>query len=376
MLLPFPTTSSSLFRVVALALAVALAGCDGVSSGSSSGGADGPGDGSFDTSNCTIPTDRIVSGCDGADCIPSIDGITPGDDRLRTVGEAEGLDDGNRIIGLVLDGQALAVPHNVLWSHEIVNVDNWGGRRFAVTYCPLTGSSLAFDRSVIDGAEFGVSGLLFDNNLVMYDRRDRQSLWPQMSRRATCGANVGTELSMVPLVEMTWGRWRELHPDTKVVSDGGDFNRSYPYGNYESPNTDPLVDMPDDVLDTRRPLKERVLGIPDGADGGIALPFGELKERGDVGVVTLAAGGTQATVFWNRAAQAARAFETSRSFSVRNGKIVDDETGSAWSVEGRAIEGPLADDGATLDSIDTAYVAFWFAWAAFQPNTVIWTTDG
>ncbi len=371
-------TSSPLFRLAALALAVALVGCDGggVSSGSSSGG-DGPGGGSFNTSNCTIPTDRIVSGCDGADCIPSIDGITPDDDRLRTVDDAEALADDNRIIGIVFDGQALAVPHNVLWTHEIVNVDEWGGRSFAVTYCPLTGSSLVFDRSAVDGAELGVSGLLFDNNLVMYDRRDERSLWPQMSRRATCGAEVGTPLESMPLVEMSWGRWRELHPGTKVVSDGRGFNRSYPYGNYDplapgntdaALDSDPLFDMP--PLDDRRAPKERVLGLPNGSDGGVAVPFRELGEGGDVRVVTVASGGRQVTVFWNRDAQAARAFETSRSFSVQNEQIVDDETGSVWSVEGRATEGQLA--GTQLTTIDSSYVAFWFAWAAFQPQTVVW----
>jgi hypothetical protein len=372
------STFSPLFRLAALALAVALVGCDGggISSGSSSNGGDGPGGGAFNTSNCTIPTNRIVSGCDGADCIPSIDGITPDDDRLRTVDEAETLADDNRVIGIVLDGQALAVPHNVLWTHEIVNVDEWGGRSFAVTYCPLTGSSLAFDRSVIDGAEFGVSGLLFDNNLVMYDRRDEQSLWPQMSRRATCGGNVGESPSMVPLVEMQWGRWRELHPETKVVSDGRGFNRSYPYGNYDplAPgNTDaaletgPLFDMP---VDDQRDPKERVLGLPNDSDGGLAVPFRELAEGGAVQVVVAASGGRQVTVFWNGDAQAARAFETSRSFSVQDGQIVDDETGSVWSVEGRATEGPLADT--QLTTVDSSYVAFWFAWAAFQPQTVVW----
>lgn len=372
------STSSPLFLLAALALAVALVGCDGggTSSGSSSDGGDGSGGGAFNTSNCTIPTDRIVSGCDGADCIPSIDGITPDDDRLRTVDEAEDLDDGNRVIGLVFDGQALAVPHNVLWTHEIVNVDEWGGRSFAVTYCPLTGSSLAFDRSVIDGAEFGVSGLLFDNNLVMYDRRDDRSLWPQMSRQATCGANVGESPSMVPLVEMQWGRWRELHPETKVVSDGRGFNRSYPYGNYDplapgntdaALETDPLYDMP---VDDQRDPKERVLGLPNDSDGGLAVPFRELAEGGAVQVVVAASGGRQVTVFWNGDAQAARAFETSRSFSVQDGQIVDDETGSVWSVEGRATEGPLA--GTQLTTVDSSYVAFWFAWAAFQPQTVVW----
>jgi hypothetical protein len=366
-------SASSLWLLLAtFVVPLVVGGCD---SGPSAGGGDGGGsDPGFNTSNCTIPSAQLVSGCQGgADCIPSIDGIAPGDDRLVSPEGTASLSDSSRVIGMVVGDRALAVPHSILWTHEIVNVDDWGGRSFAITYCPLTGSSLAFDRSVVDGAEFGVSGLLFNNNLVMYDRRDGQSLWPQMSRRATCGAHVGASLSMMPLVEMRWDRWRQLHPDTRVVTDGGGFDRPYPYGNYESPNTDPLVDMP---VDDRRAPKERVLGLPDGSGGGIALPFGELAAGGDVRVVTVPVGGTQATVFWNEDAQAARAFETSRSFSVRDGQIVDDATGSVWSVEGRAIEGSLAGEGAELTPLDTGYVAFWFAWAAFQPDTVIWTHDG
>jgi hypothetical protein len=342
-------------------IAVAVPGCDIVNSSRDGG--------RFTTDNCTIPTNRLVSGCrGGADCIPSIDGVAPGSDRLVDAEIAGALGDSARVIGIVREGQALAIPLPVLWTHEIVNVDDWGGRTFAATHCPLTGSSLAFDRRGIDGAEFGVSGLLFNNNLVMYDRRDERSLWPQMSRKATCGARVGTALSRVPLIEMTWGRWRTLHPDTRVVTDGRGFDRTYPYGNYRAPNTGPLRSMP---VDDRRPPKERVLGLPGGEDGSVAVPFGELDDGGAARVITVAAGGTQKTVFWSRAAEAARAFETSSTFSVQDGRIVDDATGSVWSVEGRAIEGERAGD--QLDVVASSYVAFWFAWAAFQPQTTIWT---
>ena len=67
------------------------------------------------------------------------------------------------------------------------------------------------------------------------------------------------------------------------------------------------------------------------------------------------------------------AFETSASFSIQNGTIVDDETGSTWSVDGVAIDGPRK--GEQLDPVDVAYVSFWFAWAAFQPETDLWTNN-
>jgi hypothetical protein len=318
--------------------------------------------------NCTIPTSQLARGCQGGlDCIPSIDDIAPGDDRLVDADEAESLDNTDRVIGLLVGERTLAVPHSVLWSHEIVNVDEWGGRSFSITYCPLTGSSLAFDRRSVDGAEIGVSGLLFNNNLVMYDRRENRSLWPQMNRQANCGANIGASLSMLPVVEMRWERWRALHPDTKVISDGKGFDRRYPYQDYERPQSDPLFDMP---VDPRRPTKERVLGIPNGDEGGVALPFGLLDEEAPLRVVRVAVGGTEKTVFWSREARSAMAYETDVSFSVKDGKIVDDETGSVWSIDGQAVDGPRSGD--QLTPVNEAYVAFWFAWASFQSETTIW----
>lgn len=359
----------SFWGALVLAAVFTLSACDSgppsVSS-SASGGEAG-----FNLDNCTIPTDRLVDGGVGKDGIPALTNpqlANPGD------GSVSYLADRDRVIGLLFGDVPLAVPHNILWHHEIANFNSWEGETFAVSYCPLTGSSLVFDRKPVEGAEFGVSGLLFNNNLVMYDRRSEESLWPQMNRQSNCGAVVGTALNMLPAMEMTWGRWKELHPNTKVVSDNTGHDRvysarGYPYGNYEEEdNSRLLFDMP---IDDRRPPKERLLGIPNGSGGGIALPFGALAGDEPARVVTVAVGGGQKTVLWSRTAQSAMAYETSATFSVENGQIVDDETGSVWSVGGRAVSGPR--EGDQLTPVNEAYVAFWFAWAAFQPQTTIWT---
>jgi hypothetical protein len=76
------------------------------------------------------------------------------------------------------------------------------------------------------GAEFGVSGLLYRNNLIIYDRNTEESLWPQMARGARCGVRHGSDLVMFPTVEMTWTGWRALHPRTRVVSSETEFDRS------------------------------------------------------------------------------------------------------------------------------------------------------
>ncbi len=325
--------------------------------------------------SCSIPTSEIFDGGPGKDGIPALS-----DPPLVGAFDAgtEYLLDADRVIGLVVEGQALAIPHNIGWWHEIVNL-SLGTRQLAVTYCPLTGSSLAFDRGVIGGAELGVSGLLFRNNLIMYDRSTSESLWPQMLRGARCGPREGTELPMVPVAEMTWSGWRSLHPDTRVVSGdlrSGRNYRVYPYGDYErTSNARTLFPV---AIDGRRAPKERVLGIPDG-EGGIAFPFGELGKEGIVAVAHRSVAGRPLVVFWDATRRAAVAHEPrigdrALTFAVEDGEIVDAETDSRWRVDGYATAGPLR--GSRLEPVPQAYVAFWFAWAAFQPAAEIWTSGG
>ena len=293
----------------------------------------------------------------------------------------------DRVIGIEIDGEYLAFPHNILWWHEIANMDELG---LAVTYCPLTGSSMVFHREVVNGAEFGVSGLLFKNNLVMFDRAGpslEESLWPQMLAGGRCGPSEGNDLAMYPALEIEWADWVALHPDTRVLSGatgfGWDYTR-YPYGNYEVEDNrftlDPLERF---RVDDRRPPKERVLGIPYRNGSGIAFPFGALRSVGDLAAIQATAGSADEAsalsvpivVFWDSEAAAAMAYGTSiagqsLTFEVRDGAFVDRETGSQWSIEGKALSGPLV--GKNLDKIAEAYVSFWFAFSTFYPNPVLW----
>ncbi|MFN2398131.1 MAG: DUF3179 domain-containing protein [Gemmatimonadaceae bacterium] len=325
-------------------------------------------------SECSIPAQLLVDGGPGKDGIPALRNpeLVP-----PTSASVAYLLDSDRVIGLVVDGNAIAVPLNVLWWHEIVNFD-FGETRLAVTHCPLTGSSLVFDRLSVDGAEFGVSGLLFMNNLVMYDRRAGESLWPQMMRGARCGRADGTRLPMVASLEMTWAGWKALHPQTTVVTGNTGFPRnyrSYPYGDYRRIDNPTLL-APIPRVDTRRPPKELVLGIPSGADAGLALPFGTLAAIGPVAAVHVAVDARSIVVFWDASAAGAAAFSADTpagtlTFKARNGRIDDVETGSTWRLDGRAINGPLA--GTQLIPIADAYASYWFAWHNFHPGAALWT---
>lgn len=353
---------------------VALTGCDSGSVNNGSNLFENP-----SSDACEISTSSLVSGGVPKDGIPALTDPTfvdPGSSQ------ASYLDGSSRVIGLTVDGQAYAIPHNILWHHEIANL-NFESIQLAVTYCPLTGSSLAFDRAVVDGGEFGVSGLLLNNNLTMYDRTNQESLWPQMNREAGCGPRSGSDLTMYPIMETTWAGWQTLYPGTKVVSNETEFNRNYrpngyPYGNYEEPNNDRLLFSA--PIDDRRPPKERVLGVPgDSAPSraaGVAYPFGELDDGTPVTVVNDEIEGGPTVVLWSQAVQGAMAFRPvvngqPTTFEDRNGDIVDVATESVWNVRGEAISGPM--QGTQLEPVRQTYVAFWFAWALFQPETTLYT---
>lgn len=325
-----------------------------------------------DTGECSVDAGLFRDGGVGKDGIPALT-----DPPFIAAEEVTYLEPSNRVIGVIMDGEALAIPHTILWQHEIVNLDR-GGEQLAVTYCPLTGTSMTFDREAVGGGEFGVSGLLFKNNLTMYDRTNEESLWPQINREAGCGPRNEQPLPMVATLEMTWEGWQALHPDTKVVSSRTGFVRNYttsgyPYGNYEVPsNSRLLVPM---RIDHRRLPKERVLGIPDGNGGGIAFPFADLDRRHLQNAVATEVNGEAMIVLWDRALQGAMAYYARANgqdltFRIQDGRIMDNETESIWRADGQALEGEL--EGAQLEAVDEAFVAFWFAWEAFHPDTELW----
>jgi hypothetical protein len=156
------------------------------------------------------------------------------------------------VMGVFMEGVAKAYPEAIGWRHEIIN-DQIGKRFISVTLCPLTGTPQVFDATDEDGSqiEFGVSGLLINSNLVMYDRRDDNTLYPQMIYTAINGDHEGERLTLLPVVHTTFGRWKQLHPDTQVAELATGLERysanlqeayarsgvyQYPYGNYRTQN--------------------------------------------------------------------------------------------------------------------------------------------
>ncbi|MHA2404897.1 MAG: DUF3179 domain-containing (seleno)protein, partial [Candidatus Kariarchaeaceae archaeon] len=159
---------------------------------------------------CLVPCDRII------ELLPK-DGIPAINNPTYT--NADGIDrDGHlketsKVLGLIIDDLPFAYPYNILSYHEIVN-DNIAGTDLAITYCPLTGSGITFHQ--LPSNSFGVSGRLYENNLVMYDLNS-ESYWSQMLMRSVKGSQSGEELESVLTMETTWRAWKSMFPDTQVL---------------------------------------------------------------------------------------------------------------------------------------------------------------
>jgi hypothetical protein len=184
-------------------------------------------------------------------------------------------------------------------------------------------------------------------------------------------------LTPYPFVEGTWEGWRTLHPNTLVLSAASadaPFWGVYPYGQYEETDAFFFDDaMP--PLDQRRDPKERVLGIPEGTQGGMAFPFGEFPEVGEVAVAQETVDEKGVVVIWRNDLQGAAAYWAEiegvpLTFTVQDDEVVDEENGTRWDFNGTGSGGAL--DGAQLTPVAEATVAYWGVWAAFRANTEIW----
>ncbi len=163
----------------------------------------------------SIPLYEIYDGGPGIDGIAALT-------RPQSIpsGAADYMEDDDRVLGITHNGKSRAYPLRILVNHEIVN-DTLGGRPVLVTFCPECGTGIAFDPTV-DGKvlEFGVSGTLYQRNLLMYDRgNDTPSLWLQASGEAVVGAKTGISLDRVPATQAPWREWKVAHPNTTVLID-------------------------------------------------------------------------------------------------------------------------------------------------------------
>lgn len=216
---------------------------------------------------------ELYQGCEARDCIPSID-----QPKYTDVASVDFLADDELVLALEINGDARAYPAKILNYHEIVN-DYIGGEPVAVTFCPLCGSGVAFDRR-IDGEEvsFGVSGVLHDNDLVMYDRTSN-TLWQQITGEAIMGEKLGQHLTILPMTMVEWGEWKATHPDTQVLTLDTGFGMDYNNDRYTQYIENDQIYFPVGNTSSVMHPKTVVHGI-DAGELHFAINEKELKEKG------------------------------------------------------------------------------------------------
>ena len=280
----------------------------------------------FDLSKVTVPANEIHGGGPPKDGIPAL--TNP---KLIPARDARYLRPQDRVIGFVTGDDPRAYPLKILNYHEIVN-DRVADLPVAVTYCPLCDSAAVFDRRTPLGErEFGVSGLLYNSNVLMYDRGGRpESLWSQVQTEGISGPAAEKPLTALPVELTTWQDWQARYPATKVLSPQTEHQRDYDRNPYAGYFDQPQLMFPARPTSDRLPTKARVLAV------------------------------------WTE--NAARAYPES-AFSRQRNRAEEEIGGKKVVVEfnpdARSLRVVNADEG-----VQWMY-SLWFAWYAFRPETSV-----
>jgi len=303
-------------------LGLALAGLTAALLGPGPARAEVPAPNGFSLENASVPVDEIRRGGPPRDGIPALD-----HPKVLSAEQARWPEDA-LVLGVERGGEARAYPVAILDWHELVN-DTVGGEPLLISYCPLCGTGMVFDRRVSGQVHsFGVSGLLYQSDVLMYDH-ETDSLWSQISSEAISGPSRGQHLRLLRSQMARWGQWKRAHPHTTVLSRQTGYRRDYgrsPYGRYAE---SPLVHFPVH-FDPRYHPKTPTLGLaaPDGR--ARAYPANELER----------AGGSVKERFAGKSVQV------------------------TWDAHDRVFDVKAPQSIAVVQG-------YWFAWSAFHPNSSV-----
>jgi hypothetical protein len=281
---------------------------------------------SFNLERISVDPKKILSGGPPKDGIPAL--TNP---QMVYAGETEYLRPSDRVVGIFINNEARAYPLRILQWHEVIN-DEAGNISFAVVYCPLCDSTTVFDRKVDDEIlEFGVSGMLYQSNVLIYDRQsdaEDESLWSQLKGEAISGKRMGKQLTHLPHQLITWAEWTKGHPDTLVLSDITGYDRKYKDNIYQEYFDNENLMFPVDVSSDKLPFKMPVIGFRGNGESK-AFPLALLQNGRPVHD---AIGGIPIVI-----------------------KKIDER--QAWVEAG--------------EGVDVIH-SFWFSWYAFNPDAVLY----
>ncbi len=269
----------------------------------------------------SIELSELSQGCPAVDCIPAID-----NPKFLSIDKIDFLFDEDIMMLVDYNGVQKAYPRKIMQTHEIVN-DYFAGKAVAMTYCPLCGTSVAFV-PIIDGerVEFGVSGVLHNSDLVMYDRKTK-SLWGQITGRSIVGPKTGDRLKRISVGLLSWKELKAEYPKSEILLPPTDKHENYKDFHYQEYTESEKIMFPVAIADARLAAKQVVYGIE--VDGEfIAYEDSYLKKRSPM-----------VESFGKRTLMVSHA----------GGKVraVDKKTGETFDV----------------------LRVYWFAWFAFHPET-------
>ncbi len=207
-------------------------------------------------------------------------------------------------------------------------------------------------------------------NGVMVMRHQDGTLFDCLTGLAFEGPRKGEKLTPIPTLESDWGPWLKSNPGTVAYAMISKFQ---PLAAPRTLQLESQKTRPE--LDPRLDAEERVFGLIEG-EATCAWPLSSFGERPEVRKITL--GSKDALILWDARTRTACAFASETDgpdvkavtlavdLSDLDAPWVDQETGSRWSIVGRAVSGPRK--GQTLRWLPGVMVK-WFAWAAEYPKT-------
>jgi len=323
----------------------------------------------------SVPLNQVRDGGPGKDGIPALENpaMIPAD-------QADYINDDDLVIGYINGDEVRAYPHKILDWHEIIN-DEINNQKVAITYCPLTGTAIGWHRTYNGkSTTFGVSGLLYNSNLMPYDRTTN-STWTQLGLLSVNGDLRDTPASTFRVLETTWSTWKKMYPQTSLVSVNTGHSRNYqqyPYGSYRE--TDGLI-FSVSTLDDRLPQKERVHGV---IINGKVKAY-RIKSFISQSIIEDQFQGQDIVIVGSTNLNFAMSFvqkelngEVLKLSMVNKGDltpedspsiILKDQFGNEWDLFGNAISGP--DKGAKMETTNS-FIGFWFSWAPFYASPKIY----
>lgn len=334
--------------------------------------------GTFGQTEWLVDRNEILDGGPGVDGIPSVD--SP---KFTVAYDVTFLDNSRRVTGIRIGDELRAYSHQILDQHEIINDTFEGVKSVAITFCPLTGTSIAINRNLGgNNVQFGVSGLLFRNNLIMYDRFTA-SLWSQMQLRSIGGDMRGTDADVIQVIETTWKTWKTMYPDSKVLNTDTGFDRNYGifvYGADYTTNHNRII-FPIRNEDTRLNRKDRVHAlIPDNANESSNVKAYPIQALGNETTIIkdrfmlndyVIAGNTRLDIInaFKLVTEFEKALELTPADDAFLPVVFSDQHGNFWDIFGYAISGPNAGEQLTEAR---SYTGYWYALADFYPNIEIY----